>query len=97
MHKKRKNDGEVLVLGEKYNDEFFASNNLEIVMIPYVMYDVEVKGTDVAEFLEDKLALLGLNEREAEEFIVYWLPKLQENKYNYIRFATMEEINENMH
>ncbi len=55
-----------------------------------------VKGTDVAEFLEDKLALLGLNEREAEEFIVYWLPKLQENKYNYIRFATMEEINENM-
>lgn len=55
-----------------------------------------MKGTDVAEFLEDKLALLGLNEREAEEFIVYWLPKLQENKYNYIRFATMEEINENM-
>ena len=48
MHKKRKNDGEVLVLGEKYNDEFFASNNLEIVMIPDVMYDVELKGTDVA-------------------------------------------------
>jgi hypothetical protein len=55
-----------------------------------------VKGDEVAEFLEEKLAILGLTEREAEEFIVYWLPILQENKYNYIRFATEEEINENM-
>jgi hypothetical protein len=55
-----------------------------------------VKGSEVAEFLEEKLAILGLTERESEEFIVYWLPKLQENDYNYIRFATMEEINSNM-
>ena len=55
-----------------------------------------VKGDETIEFLEEKLKILGLNEFEAEEFIVYWLPKLQENKYNYIRFATMEEINKNM-
>lgn len=55
-----------------------------------------VKKDDVIEFLEEKLAILGLTEREAEEFIVYWLPKLQENEYNYIRFATIEEINQNM-
>ncbi len=55
-----------------------------------------VKGTDVAKFLEEKLAILGLTERESEEFIVYWLPKLQGNKYNYIRFATIDEINTNM-
>lgn len=55
-----------------------------------------VKGTDVASFLEEKLAILGLNEREAEEFIVYWLPQMEDNEYNYIRFETMEEINENM-
>ncbi len=55
-----------------------------------------VEDTDVANFLEDKLDILGLTERESEEFIVYWLPKLQENKYNYIRFATMDEINSNM-
>lgn len=51
---------------------------------------------DTISFLEEKLEQLGLNERESEEFIVYWLPRLQENKYNYIRFATMEEINKNM-
>lgn len=55
-----------------------------------------VKGEDTIPFLEEKLAILGLNEREAEEFIVYWLPKLEENKYNFIRFQTKEEINKNM-
>lgn len=55
-----------------------------------------VKGEDVADFLEEKLSILGLTARESEEFIVYWLPKLEANKYNYIRFATEEEINRNM-
>lgn len=55
-----------------------------------------IKGKDSAAFLEEKLAVLGLSEREANEFIIYWLPRLEANEYNYIRFATMEEINSNM-
>lgn len=55
-----------------------------------------IEGKDSAEFLEEKLSILGLNEKETEEFIIYWLPKLEANKYNYIRFATYEEIDENM-
>lgn len=55
-----------------------------------------IKGEDTASFLEEKLRILGLNDREAEEFIIYWLPKMQDNKYNYIRFASLEEINEYM-
>lgn len=55
-----------------------------------------VKGEDTISFLEDKLAKLGLNEREAEEFIVYWLPILEENKYNFIHFLTTEEVEEIM-
>lgn len=67
----------------------------------YPTEDTEVsvkllKDEDIVEFLEEKLAILGLTEREAEEFIVYWLPKLESNKYNYIRFATLDEINKNM-
>lgn len=59
-------------------------------------YGFVVKGSEVTKFLEEKLAILGLTEREAEEFIIYWLPILQENEYNYIRFATKEEIDESM-
>lgn len=55
-----------------------------------------IKGEESSKFLEEKLETLGLNYKEAEEFIVYWLPKLEANKYNYIRFATREEIEENM-
>ena len=55
-----------------------------------------VEGKDTAAFLEEKLAYLGLTEREAEEFIIYWLPIMQENDWNLIRFATEEEINECM-
>lgn len=55
-----------------------------------------VQGKEVVPFLEEKLELLGLNARESEEFIIYWLPILENNKYNYIRFATMEEIDRNM-
>ena len=55
-----------------------------------------VKKENIAQFLEDKLSILGLTYKEAEEFIIYWLPVLQKNPYNYIRFATIEEINQNM-
>ncbi len=55
-----------------------------------------VEGKDTVDFLEEKLEILGLNEREINEFIVYWLPRLEGNKYNYIRFETLEEINNYM-
>jgi len=51
---------------------------------------------DIVPFLEEKLAILWLNEREAEEFIVYWLPQMEGNEWNLIRFETIEEQNENM-
>ena len=51
-----------------------------------------VAGADTAAFLEKALSKLGLNEREAEEFIIYWLPLMEDNAYNYIHFASAEEI-----
>ena len=47
-----------------------------------------VTGSDTAAFLEDALAQLGLTRREANEFIVYWLPLMQDNPYNLITFQT---------
>ena len=47
-----------------------------------------VRGEQTAAFLEDALAKLGLNRREANEFIVYWLPLMQDNPYNIISFQT---------
>ncbi len=55
-----------------------------------------VKKDDLIPFLENKLSILGLNEREVNEFIIYWLPILEQNEYSLIRFQTLEEINKNM-
>ena len=47
-----------------------------------------VAGEDTAEFLEDALEKLGLTRREANEFIVYWLPRMEQNEYNLISFQS---------
>ena len=57
-----------------------------------------IEGTEDAlvPFFEEKLALLGLNYKESEEFIIYWTPILMEYDYVYIRFASEDEINDAM-
>lgn len=45
-----------------------------------------VAGADTAVFLEDALTKLGLSRREANEFIVYWLPLMELSPYNLISF-----------
>lgn len=47
-----------------------------------------VAGADTAAFLEGALADLGLTEKEANEFIIYWLPRMEHNPYNLISFQT---------
>ena len=45
-----------------------------------------VPGEETAAFLEDALAQLGLTRAEANEFIIYWLPQMEQNAYNLISF-----------
>ena len=57
-----------------------------------VVYDFSegfcVAGSDTAAFLENTLNQLGLTRKEANEFIVYWLPLMKENPYNLIAFQS---------
>jgi hypothetical protein len=52
-----------------------------------------VKGKDSVKFLEEKLEILGLNEYEINEFIIYWIDKLESNEYNFISFRNEKDIN----
>ena len=47
-----------------------------------------VRGEDSAAFLEKALSDLGLTDIEANAFIMYWLPQLEENEYNIISFQS---------
>ena len=45
-----------------------------------------VAGADTESFLEESLKTLGLTDKEANEFIIYWLPRMEGNAYNLICF-----------
>ena len=49
-----------------------------------------VKGSETAEFLRDTLKEIGLTPKEYNEFIVYWMPRMQDNAYNIIRFEGLD-------
>ena len=49
-----------------------------------------VAGEDTAQFLREKLMYIGLTAREANEFIIYWLPRMQDNPYNVITLHTKD-------
>jgi len=46
-----------------------------------------VTGYDTKSFLQKTLKDLGLTAKEYNEMIVFWLPKMENNKYNLIHFA----------
>lgn len=46
-----------------------------------------VKGSETESFLRENLAKMGLTPREYNDFITYWVPKMQENPYNLISFS----------
>lgn len=45
-----------------------------------------VAGSDTEQFLKGALTEMGLTESEMNEFIVYWLPRMEHNPYNLITF-----------
>lgn len=79
-------DGTLMDLnGKTYNYLYWEGKN-------QIQYDFSegfcVTGKDVASFLEESLDALGLTRKEANEFIVYWLPQMQDNAYNLISFQS---------
>ena len=52
-----------------------------------------IQGKKTSEFLDSTLTVIGLNYQERNDFIVYWLPRMKDNKYNFIHFMINSECN----
>lgn len=50
-----------------------------------------VRAEEVTAFLEDKLAILGLTDREAAEFITFWGPQITTGQTALLSFAGAEQ------
>ena len=83
-------NGEIIINNKKY---------------PYLYYECEsyypqetnegfiVDDKNAISFLEEKLKILGLNDKEMTDFITYWLPKLIKNKLSICTFQTQKFFN----
>lgn len=80
--------------GKEYSYLFWEGVSKKAVMYDWSKGFV-VEGKNVREFLQKTLSEKGLTPKEYNEFIVYWYPKLKDNKYNLIHFASKEEYDNN--
>lgn len=75
--------------GKKYPYLFWEGNTPQ--------YDIENRGTvvkkeDVRDFLVNSLQKQGLIKKEYDEFIDFWLPRMQASEYYQIYFIPQSEI-----
>ena len=80
-------NGEILIGNKKYPYLFWEADS-------YISQNFDkgfiVKAEDSETFLEEKLKLLGLNDKESCDFITYWLPVLKRNKISLCSFQNEE-------
>ncbi len=50
-----------------------------------------VEKENAINFLEEKLSIIGLNNKERNEFIMYWLPILEQNEKSLVYFEQTKE------
>ena len=81
-------DGQLIAEdGEKYPYLFWEGvPNIELSITEGFC----VAGSQTRVFLERILPKIGLSENEYTEFISYWLPRMENNEYNLIRFFGKE-------
>jgi hypothetical protein len=82
---KAKPNGDILINGRTYPYLFWEADsyNHQETNEGFI-----VSKDNAEQFLEEKLQILGLNEKEKTDFITFWLPKLLSNKLSLCTFQT---------
>ena len=80
-----KPNGDILLKGRTYPYLFWEADsyNQQETNEGFIVTEENAE-----QFLEDKLEILGLNEKEKTDFITFWLPKLLRNKISLCSFQT---------
>jgi len=82
-------DGTIIMGGKEYNYLFWEGEDIRKTKMD-TGYCVAKE--DLVPFLEKELSELGLNDKEMDDFITYWLPRLSQHKYNLISFDNSEYL-----
>lgn len=77
--------------GKWYYALYWEESNYKRVLFDEGFY---VRGDEAISFLEEKLSMIGFNNRERNEFIMYWLPIMEENGDNLVYFEMTDSKEE---
>lgn len=84
-------DGTLVTNGKTYENLFWEGTGTGIY--PTVDRGFVVKQADVQATLIDHLARLGLNQKETNDFMEFWLPRMPKTPYARISWLTTREMN----
>jgi len=89
-------DGALLNLADNRKYEYLFWDG--IYTFPATHFDYKegfvVSKENTTDFLWKQLAYIGLNEKEINDFVVYWLPQLERNDHNFIYFHINNDIDQ---
>ena len=85
-----KPNGDIVIKDKTYPYLFWEAKSY---YLPETNEGFIVTEENAEKFLEEKLDILGLNEKEKTDFITYWLPVLLRNKLSLCSFQTKKFFN----
>ncbi|MBL7909603.1 MAG: hypothetical protein JNJ41_00945 [Bacteroidia bacterium] len=86
-------DGTIEMNNKKYHYLFWDGNiNIETRKLN-LNEGFVVDKKDLTNFFEEKLAQMGLNSQEIEDYITYWCPRMSANEKNFVHFIFNKEYN----
>ena len=86
-------DGKIQMNGREYDYLFWDGVSQIDSRIGEWSLGYIVSKDSLTQFFEEKLTAMGLNEREIEDYITYWCPLMQVNKYSYVHFLLNDDCN----
>lgn len=102
---RKKNYTTPKVLGHKFANNIQNESRVEELDIPQGLDFIEtsgqvngfaITGDSCISFLEEKLDLLGLNQKEKTDFITFWAPRMVKHNLLLVQFLVDEEYSANI-
>ena len=84
-----KPDGSIYEKGNYYYALYWEEKRIDNCKFEDGFY---VEKDNAIKFLEEKLTTIGLNDKERNEFIMYWLPKLEDNGKSIVHFDLTDKL-----
>ncbi len=87
-------NGKLMVDGESYNYLFWEASDRLSIEENDLNVGFTVSGSNVTEFLEEKLTEAGLNGTERADFITFWAPRMTSHDDVFLQFQFNEECDQ---